>query len=149
VTTTSARGGVRVAAYGLCVDDADRILLCRIHEPSPDDGRWTLPGGGLDFGEAPEDAVVRELEEEAGLHVSVVGLVGTFSIVIENSITLQGRPLHAIGLIYRVRATGTAIRYEVDGTTDMAGWFTEADARALPLVGLAEHGIDLAFHAAG
>ena len=44
----------RVAAYALCVDEAGRILLCRM-APSIIAGEvWTLPGGGLQFGESPE-----------------------------------------------------------------------------------------------
>jgi 8-oxo-dGTP pyrophosphatase MutT (NUDIX family) len=53
----------------LCLDDEDRVL---VHE-----GVWKfgpfyeLPGGGVEEGESPEEAVVRELEEEAGLHVRI------------------------------------------------------------------------------
>jgi 8-oxo-dGTP diphosphatase len=57
----------RVAAYALCVRD-QRILLCRIADGSWSGvGQWTLPGGGLEFGEAPRDGALRELAEETGL----------------------------------------------------------------------------------
>ena len=47
----------RVAAYALSTDESGRILLCRI-APSIAAGEiWTLPGGGLEFGEPPEVAV--------------------------------------------------------------------------------------------
>ena len=50
----------RVSAYGL-VTDPDRILLCRVSKALPRwQGQWTLPGGGINFGEAPQDAMVRE-----------------------------------------------------------------------------------------
>jgi len=52
---------VRVAAYAVC-RDGERILCCRLAPGEPSPGSWTLPGGGIDFGERPEDAVVRELE---------------------------------------------------------------------------------------
>ena len=53
----------RVAAYALCKRDG-RILLCRIGPgPWTAVGRWTLPGGGIDFGEPPADAALRELTE--------------------------------------------------------------------------------------
>ncbi|MEO1088763.1 MAG: NUDIX domain-containing protein, partial [Acidobacteriota bacterium] len=50
----------RLAAYAVIVED-NRLLLCRISPQIPAHaGKWTLPGGGLDFGETPEAAVVRE-----------------------------------------------------------------------------------------
>ena len=48
---------------------ADQVLLTRLGR-SMHKGLWTLPGGGLDFGERPVDAVVRELHEETGLDVA-------------------------------------------------------------------------------
>ena len=64
------RQWTRVAAYVLLTDQ-DRILLCRLSRPTKD---WTLPGGGLNFGERPEDAAVRESLEETGYNVRITGL---------------------------------------------------------------------------
>src|SRR5207244_7250887 len=47
------------------LDPADRILLVRFQWP--DKSVWAPPGGGVDQGETPEQAIVRELAEEAGL----------------------------------------------------------------------------------
>ena len=49
-----------------------RILLQR----RKDDGRWGLPGGAIDPGEAPAQAVMREVYEEVGLRVRPVRLMG-------------------------------------------------------------------------
>ncbi|MGH3076162.1 MAG: NUDIX hydrolase, partial [Gaiellales bacterium] len=71
----------RVGAYALAMDDAGRVLLCRI-APSIVAGEvWTLPGGGLEFGEAPEAAVIRELAEESGYHGEVESLATVTSRV--------------------------------------------------------------------
>ena len=60
----------RVAAYAVILRE-DRILLSRL-SPSVSRGElWTLPGGGLDHGESPRDAVVREVHEETGLSAEV------------------------------------------------------------------------------
>src|SRR3954452_16541429 len=52
-----------------------RLLLVR----RCDSGGWELPGGRVDVGETAIDAVVREVREEAGVMVSVTGLVGLFT----------------------------------------------------------------------
>jgi ADP-ribose pyrophosphatase YjhB (NUDIX family) len=61
-------GSIRIRAAGILVKDG-RILLVR-HEKSGK-SYWLLPGGGVDFGETVEQALVREFKEEVGLDISV------------------------------------------------------------------------------
>jgi ADP-ribose pyrophosphatase YjhB (NUDIX family) len=56
---------LRVAAYAVVAVDG-HVLLTQMSENTPIPGQWVLPGGGLDHGEAPIDAVVREVHEETG-----------------------------------------------------------------------------------
>jgi len=121
----------RVGAYALCLDEAGRILLCRI-APSVAPGEiWTLPGGGLEFAEPPGVAVVRELAEESGYVGEVVGLLDVSDRLITHERT--GDREHAIEIVYRVQVTGGALRDEVDGSTDTCDWFTSSDASRLHL----------------
>ena len=56
-------------------DDAGRVLLIR----RQDNGFWALPGGCQDLGETPAECACRECEEETGLKVRLVKLLGAFS----------------------------------------------------------------------
>jgi ADP-ribose pyrophosphatase YjhB (NUDIX family) len=137
----------RVSGYALC-RDGDRILLCRI-APGPWSavGSWTLPGGGLEFGESPQDGTLRELAEETGLEGTIEGLIDVLDWTASWSHPDDGvaEAFHAIQIVYRVRITGGTLRNEPDGSTDVAAWFTRAEADALPLVDLAQAGIRLGF----
>jgi len=56
-------------------DDHGRILL--IHKT--DNDLWALPGGGHDIGESIGETVVREVREETGYEVEVIGIIGTYT----------------------------------------------------------------------
>ena len=59
----------RIGAYAVIVRD-DQILLSRLAPRLTKSELWTLPGGGVDHGEDPRAAVVREVHEETGLDVA-------------------------------------------------------------------------------
>ncbi len=126
----TARRRTRVAAYGLCRDAEERVLLCRIVERIAPGGVWTLPGGGLDFGESPASGALRELTEETGLTGEVVALLDVADRVVDQA---RGVRMHAIQIVYRVRVTGGELRDEPDGSTDMCAWFTIEEAFDLHL----------------
>jgi ADP-ribose pyrophosphatase YjhB (NUDIX family) len=134
----------RIGAYGLCVDEAERVLLTRFTYPDPEAGWWTLPGGGIDFGEMPSDAVLRELTEETGLSGAVESVAG-----VESWARRGPEPggiadeFQAIQVIYRVRVIGGTLTNEVDGSTDAAAWFTRAELRGMQVVELVEAGLRL------
>jgi 8-oxo-dGTP diphosphatase len=52
-----------------------RILM--VYHRSPTESYWTLPGGGIDSNETPEQAIVREVKEETGLDVAISHLLFT------------------------------------------------------------------------
>jgi 8-oxo-dGTP diphosphatase len=104
-------------------------------------------GGGLDFGEAPRDGALRELEEETGLVGEIVAIADVLSWADRWRHPRDGvdEAFHGLQIIYRVRIVGGELRPEVDGSTDLAAWFTRAEATALPLVDLAQVAVRMAF----
>ena len=69
-----------VPCVGAVVHDAAGRLLLIQRGHDPHRGAWSLPGGRIERGESPEDAVVREVREETGLAVQPVRPVGQVSI---------------------------------------------------------------------
>ena len=108
----------RIAAYGICADSDDRVLLVRASVMSGTPGTWSLPGGAVDHGEHPFDTVVRETAAETGLSVSVDRLLD----VVSDMRTLPGIALHTDRLIYSVALRGGALRERVGQPTDLARW---------------------------
>lgn len=136
------RRKLRAAAYAVCVRD-DQLLLSR---GTDDRGRpeWTLPGGGVEHGEDPYDAAVREVEEETGHHVDLTALLGVHSIRITTPRRF-GRSVdhHGIRLVYEGRVTGGELRHEIGGSTDMAAWHPLETVPGLRRVALVDVGLAL------
>lgn len=65
---------IKLSAFGIILDEQQRVLLC--HRCDVD--LWNLPGGGVEHGETPAQAVVREVKEEVGLKVAVRKLAGVY-----------------------------------------------------------------------
>lgn len=135
---------IRVAAYGVIVDQDRRILLAHWNEH----GRsgWTLPGGGLEEGEDPAAAAVREIFEETGFHARLDGLLGVNSHVIpgEHRDTAPGRPLHTIRIVYRAHIAGGDLSNESNGSTDEAAWFDVKAVANIEHVGIVDAALRMA-----
>jgi 8-oxo-dGTP diphosphatase len=111
----------RLAAYAVCIEDG-RVLLAHCVPPEGD-ANWTLPGGRVEHGEDPFDAVIREFAEETGCDAVVERLLGVDSRVIPAADRLPGLPEHQnVGIFYRVRITGGHLRPEPDGDIAEAVW---------------------------
>ncbi|MER6033553.1 MULTISPECIES: (deoxy)nucleoside triphosphate pyrophosphohydrolase [unclassified Streptomyces] len=62
----------RIVVVGAALLDAGRLLAARRSAPPELAGRWELPGGKVEPGERPEDALTRELAEELGIDAEPV-----------------------------------------------------------------------------
>ena len=137
----TGEGWTRVAAYAICLDATSRILLCRIAPSVRPGAVWTLPGGGLDFGEPPAVAVLRELAEESGFDGELIELADVSDRLFPGPVDGIDGKMHAIRIVYRVRIVGGELRDEVDGSTDTCAWFTLKDASRLHLTELARRAV--------
>jgi len=69
-------GQLRMGCSAVIFDaEREKVLLTR----RTDNGRWCLPGGGMESGESAAEACEREVWEETGLKVRVTRLVGVYS----------------------------------------------------------------------
>jgi 8-oxo-dGTP diphosphatase len=102
-------------AVDAAVRRGDQVLLIqRGNEPWK--GAWALPGGFVDYGENPTDAVLRELQEETGLNGRIIRLLDA-----------KGDPnrdprKHIVSIVYLIEAEGEPV-----------GGDDAADARFWPI----------------
>lgn len=135
-TTAAATGfDTRLAAYCVVIHE-DRILLALWDMREKDPGfvpRWVLPGGGVELGESPEAAAVREVAEETGYRVELDELINVETGVIEAHKRYSGtdRPMQTVAVLYRAHTVSGELRHETGGSTSQAAWFGFDEVAAL------------------
>ena len=135
-----ARGEVaervqRLAAYAF-VHSHRGVLLAQLSDRTHAPGQWGLPGGGVDPGESPQDAVLREVAEESGQRVRLVGVLG----VVDGhwvGRAPDGRleDFHAVRLVWQAVCDDPTdpVVHDVGGTTAAAAWVPIEHVASLPL----------------
>jgi len=93
---TFQKKGLRLRVAALIVNAQGEILLIQ-QKKKKSSGYWLLPGGGIEFGETAETALIRELKEELGLDV-----VSMNFIALNESIDPGGQR-HLVQLIFLVK----------------------------------------------
>lgn len=143
----------RIAAYALITrpgsDDVDEVLLTRMSARTRIEGRWTLPGGGIDHGEDPREALVREVYEETGLHIApgrVLDVHSTHFVGPRSDGLVEN--YHGVHLIFDaiVRPESEGVEPHVreeESTTEESCWLPVSEARDLALLSAAAHALEL------
>lgn len=94
---------IKVSRYGahgiLCQDNQ---ILLTLKASGPYKGLWGLPGGGIEFGESPEEALKREFLEEVALAVHHAQLLCVASSNSQYSVHGEPHLFHHIGIIYKI-----------------------------------------------
>lgn len=80
---------IRTSVKGICILDDKKILILRIQNDCGGEGKWDLPGGGIEDNESDEDALKREVKEETNLHI-VPGSIKSLNITKTFSIPESG-----------------------------------------------------------
>jgi len=114
-----------LGVYGV-VKKNNKILLIK-KARGPYANLFDLPGGGIEFGETPEQALIREMAEETGLSVTNYKLSFCDSVCFKHDVTSDGsvEELHHLGIFYDVFVEGdVSIKSDSDGLdSDGALWF--------------------------
>ena len=123
------QGVLRVGASAIIFDESrEKVLLTK----RTDNGRWCIPGGGMDPGESVEEACVREVYEETGLHVETTRLVGVYTnpgMVVEYA---DGNVIQPVAISFEAVVTGGEMGLS-DETTDV-GYFSVEEMEKLDLM---------------
>ena len=122
-----------VGAYGVIVKD-DKITLVKKARGGYK-GKLDLPGGGIEHTELPEEALKREIMEEAGINITNYKLLD----VVATNIKWEMEPnlwedLHHIGILYTVDTNKFFLKNEADGLdSNGANWYniTELNKKEL------------------
>lgn len=140
---------MRVAAYAVCVEE-EKVLLARWVGRTGK--KWTLPGGGIDHGEDPLDAAVREVAEETGYQVEIEALLGIDTVRrtflrtgLRKALSRDGvaTDWHGLRVVYSGRITGGELRFEENGSTDMAAWVDLSEVGTLDRTDLVDAALRL------
>jgi len=91
-----------VPGVGLLIEMDGGVVLIQRGNP-PHKGEWTLPSGFVEADESAEEAAVREAEEETGLQVEIIELMGINSFP-------EGPPVSGIMIFYRLKPVGGELR---------------------------------------
>lgn len=102
-----------LGAYGLIIKDNMVLLIKKFGGPY--NGKLDLPGGTIEFGERPEDALKRELMEEVGIEVVDYQLFDADSVFfdwqVKEDVLVK---VHHIGIFFKVLSYSNEIKKEVE-----------------------------------
>ncbi len=108
-----------IPAVGAIALSEGRVLLIQRGTP-PAQGKWTLPGGAIEVGESPEDALIREIQEECQLEIRPTRVVEIVNKVIRDD---EGKVLYhylIIDYLVECRDSRPCHDFAVQPTSDAA-----------------------------
>lgn len=128
------------AVTAFVVNDTGDVLL----ERRSDNGRWGMPGGVQEIGENIAGTVVREVLEETGIHVEVVGMVGIFTDPGHVIAFADGEVRQEFSLCFRARPVGGEIK--VSSESFAVRWVPRAQLDSLDISPTTRRRLEQGFH---
>jgi 8-oxo-dGTP diphosphatase len=117
-----------LVGVGCIIVEEGRVALIKRGHP-PLLGEWSIPGGLLELSETVRQAAEREAQEETGLIVDAIELLGVFDRIVRDG---EGRTLYHYVLVdFLCRRTSGQLK--AAGDADDARWFTPDEVAALAL----------------
>ncbi|WP_430814430.1 NUDIX hydrolase N-terminal domain-containing protein [Carboxylicivirga sp. RSCT41] len=104
----------KVDVRALILNEDDEILLAK----EMMDGRWSIPGGWADIGHSPSEVVVKEVEEETGLHSEVERVLAIYD---KRCHPHPPQPWYVYKIMFLCKVTGGELRGNFD--IEEAAWF--------------------------
>jgi 8-oxo-dGTP pyrophosphatase MutT (NUDIX family) len=118
------------AAFAAVRNVAGEVLLVR----RIDDGYWELPGGRLEVGESAAQAVIREVAEESGVAITLIGLSGVYSDPTHVLLDPDGTVHQQLALCFHAVPSLDPQQPRPDGIeTQDAAWCTPAELANLAM----------------
>lgn len=140
-----------VAALGLPVSkDGKKLLLTQRHAPGVPawHHKWQIAGGGVEFGEVMEDAVVREMYEELHVHAKIIHpypIVKTSIWYADESDEKMDTQVILISYLVTIGDQTPDLSHDPDWETSAYGWYTLDEARKLDCLPLTLTTVEEAF----
>ncbi|MEO6020115.1 MAG: NUDIX domain-containing protein [Knoellia sp.] len=125
----------RIAAYAV-VRSSRGILMTELSHTTHAAGLWNLPGGGLDPGEHPIGAVIREVHEETDQRVTDVEILTVMTRHwVGRAPSDRVEDFHAVRLFHTAHCPEPTdpVVLDVGGSTSAARWVPETELASLPL----------------
>jgi 8-oxo-dGTP pyrophosphatase MutT (NUDIX family)/L-amino acid N-acyltransferase YncA len=147
---TGLRQHQHIGAYAL-VTCQDAVLLVK-KARGPYLGQWDLPGGRIEPGESPLQALRREVQEETGLLLDTVDLAGVYSYRLDHSLASgQTEELHHLGIIFSTGVVAAEASAGPDGQDSLeAKWHPRDQIISLSLTPFAARRLQPgSFHSLG